>query len=191
LLAVLAVAVGAAGCGSSSSRQVTQVTTSAAAPHSQAEENAAAKPRPSIAAEEAAPGDHSIQEYGAEAGNSEKEAVLAAMRFFFSAIATSDYARVCAGLAASNREQLDQLAKTLKHKAGKGCAATSAGLLNPAAAAEAKLAAAAAIGKVRIGQGTAFVLFRPPGGTLSYFAMKEEGGEWKAISLAPGTPLHP
>ena len=145
---------------------------------------------PSIAAEEAAPGDHSIQEYGAEAEGGEREALLAAMHSFFRAIAASDYSRVCSGLLGANREQLQQFSK-LQGGAGADCAQSLAKLLTPTAAGEAKKAAAATIGRVRVKGDIAFVLFRPPGATLSYFAMKREGGAWKAISLAPGTPLNP
>lgn len=64
-------------------------------------------------------------------------------------------------------------------------------LLTAAAATEARRAAEAAVTSVRIKGGTAFVLFRPKGGVPSYFVMKEEGGGWKAIGLAPGTPIDP
>jgi type IV pilus biogenesis protein CpaD/CtpE len=176
----LLVAAALAGCGSSSNP----------ASSAQPEATAPAKPRPSIAAEEAAPGDHSIQEYGSEASGTAAQAVLAAMHSFFEAMANSDYAKVCAGLTASNRQQLAQFAKQ-SLKAPSGCAVSLSSLLNRGAAAEAKKAAAVTIGKVRIKANTAFVLFRPPAGVLSYFVMKEEGGAWKAISLAPGTPLDP
>jgi hypothetical protein len=215
-LSALALLAGAVGCGSSSSSSSGEGSTATTAParettSPQRPSGAAAnpnpankaqsgsgaggsggsakKPQPSIAAEEAAPGDHSIQEYGAEAQGSEKAAVLAAMRSFIAAMATGDYARLCAALPAANRAQMQQFAKA-QHKGG-GCAAVLARLLNPAAAVEAKKALGATIAKVRVGKGNAFVLFRPRGGRLSYFVMKEEGGEWRATSLGAGTPLRP
>lgn len=144
---------------------------------------------PSIAQEEASAGDQSIQHYGAEAAGGDRKAVVGAMHAYFLALAASDYEAICAGLTASNREQLQQLSK-LKHEGSKGCAGSLATVL-PGGAPEAKKAAAATISRVRIGDGNAFVLFRPAGGTLSYFVMKEEDGEWKATSVAAGAPLSP
>jgi hypothetical protein len=112
------------------------------------------------------------------------------MRSFLRAYGARDYAGVCAGLASLNREQLAQFTKS-KSGSPHSCPALLAKLLSPTAAPEAKRAAAGAISGVRIGKGTAFVLFRPAGGKPSYFVLKEEDGAWKAIGLAPGTPLHP
>jgi hypothetical protein len=174
--------VGAAGCGSGSSSS----TTATAPPARSA--TTARTPAPRSPAE-SSPGS-SITGYGAAAHGSGKAAVTAAAHSFFTAMARGDYAGVCAGLAASNRKQIAQFAK-LRHEAATGCAASLAGLLSPAAAAEARKAAEATIGKVRIKGGTAFVIFRPKGGVPSYFVMRKEGGGWKAISLAPGTPIDP
>jgi hypothetical protein len=211
LLAVSALlALTALGCGGGSSSTSTTAastaatapgaTTTAKAPAAKAKAPAAKaqgrsastkpKPQPSIAEEEAAPGDHSIQEYGSEAEGSESEAVLLSMHSFLTALAGSDYAKVCSGLLASNREQLAQFTKS-SPGAPKSCPAVLGVVLSPAAAAEAKRAAAGTVSKVRIGEGTAFVLFRPKGGKLSYFVMKEEGGAWKSTSLTAGSPLVP
>jgi hypothetical protein len=206
LLAVLAL-VGAVGCGggsdssSPSTASGAQETTGAtnaspqAKPQAQAAKQgqgsapATPKPKPSIAQEEEAPGDHSIQEYGSEAAGSEKEDVLTAMHSFLTAMAAGQHAKVCAGLLASARAQLVQLANAQ----GKGgsCTVTLAKLLNPSVAAEASRAAKGTIGRVRVGEGNALVLFRPQGGKLSYFVMKEEDGAWKATSVALGAPLYP
>jgi hypothetical protein len=201
--------VGAVGCGggsdsssSSTATSTAQETTGAtpASPQAQAKAKTTeqgkgsaagekSKPKPSIAQEEEAPGDHSIQEYGAEAEGSEKEAVLAAMHSFLAAMSRGQHAKACAGLLASARAQLVQLAKSQ----GKGgsCTAILAKLLNPSVAAEARRAAAGTIGRVRVGEGNALVLFRPQGGKLSYFVMKEEGGAWRVTSVALGAPLYP
>jgi hypothetical protein len=64
-------------------------------------------------------------------------------------------------------------------------------LLTSASSSEAKKAAAATVSRVRINDGTAFVLFQPRGGKPSYFVMKEEDGAWKATSISVGAPLHP
>jgi hypothetical protein len=187
LLACLALLVG--GCGSSgpgAARSTGAATTAAGANAP----DASVEHPPSIAEEEAQAGDHSIQSYGTEAKGSEAEAVVAAMRSFFRAMAAPDYANACAGLTSSNREQLAQFAK-IKKEPAKGCASQLATVLVPGASPAAKKAAVAKISRVRIGGGNAFILFRPAGGQLSYFVMKEEGGQWKATSLTAGTPLHP
>lgn len=104
-------------------------------------------------------------------------------------MASSDYAKLCNGLLRSNREQLQVFLKA-KHQHG-GCPTVLKTLIPPSETAVARKAAKGAITGVRIKGDTAFVLFRPSGGPASYFVMKRENGEWKAISLAPGAPLNP
>lgn len=106
-------------------------------------------------------------------------------------MAAHDYAGVCAGLSATNRLQLQAFLK-YKHPHGGGCASVLKMLLkSPQVIASARNAARGAISAVRVKDDTAFFLFRPKGGPPSYFVMKREKGAWKAISLAPGTPLNP
>jgi hypothetical protein len=150
-----------------------------------------AKLKKQLTKEEEEPGDHSIQEYGSEASGGQKEAVLSAMNNFIDALATKDYDSVCTGLVKANREQLSKYMQAASGSSGGGCAAVLKKLLVPAAAAEARKNLHPAIGRVRIGEGSAFVVFRPAGGKLSYFVLKEEDGEWKSVSLAPGTPFAP
>jgi hypothetical protein len=152
-------ALAVAGCGSGSATALTGSESSGPAP--------------------AAGGDNSIREYGAEAG-AKASAPTAAMRSFFTAIATGNHGAVCAGLAASNRELLGQTGP-VKRGAADGCARTLGRLLNPAAGAEARRAAKAPITTVRIMGDTAFVLFTPEEGKPSFAVMKEEAGAWKAI----------
>jgi hypothetical protein len=181
IVLILALAVGVGGCGSGSSSSTT--TTATAPPARPATSPAAPAPRSPA---ESSPGS-SIKEYGAAADGAGKAAVTAAAHSFFTAMATGDYARLCAGLAASNREQL---AAFVKGGQG-GCAAALKTLLNAAAATEARKAAGAAVTSVRIKGDSAFVLFTPKGGVPSYFVMKKEDGAWKAIGLAPATPIDP
>jgi hypothetical protein len=196
--------VGAVGCrgGSDSSSSSTatstaQETTGAtpaspqAKPQAQATKqgqgSAQAKPKPQ-SAQPQAPGDTSIQTFGAKAEGTEEQEVGEAMHSFFAAMATGDYAKVCAGLTAANREQIEQYLK-LKHKPG-NCATVLAASLS-AGAPEAKAAAAGTLNAVRIKGDQALVLFTPKGGVKSYFAMVREGGGWKAVSLSTGTALSP
>lgn len=144
----------------------------------------------SIEEEEAESGDQSIQEYGSEASGGEEEAIVATMRSFFRALAARDFTKVCAGLTSANREQLQQYAK-LKHEGSATCASLLKTLLSPAGFGEARKAATATVSRVRVGEGNAFVLFRPAGGKVSYFVLKEEDGKWKSTSISAGSPLVP
>lgn len=130
----------------------------------------------------------SITGYGSAASSAQKAALASAAHSFFAAMASRDYAGVCKGLAASNRAALENFLKAA-HRTG-GCPAVLKTLLLRAIP-EARKAAAGKITAVRVKGPTAFVLFRPQGGAPSYFVLKREGSAWKAISLAPGTPLNP
>jgi hypothetical protein len=134
-------------------------------------------------------GDNSIQTYGSEAAGTEKTALTTAAHSFFVALAAADYAKICSAIAASNRQELEAFLKS-KHQQG-GCPAVLKTLIPPSQDSEAQKAAHATFTSVRIKGDTAFVLFTPKGASRSYFVMKREGGAWKAISLAPGTPLNP
>jgi hypothetical protein len=218
-LAAVALVAIAAGCGGGSSTTTSSSTEASAPPPTSTEQQSSgakpsgqanpkarsgepkqegqsagapaetAKLKKQISKEEEEPGDHSIQEYGSEASGEQEKAVLSAMRTFIADLATSDYNGVCAGLAKSNREQLEKYVKATG--GSNGCAGVLKKLLVAGAANEAKKNVNATIGRVRVGEGSAFVLFRPLGGKLSYFVLKEEDGEWKSVSLAPGTPLAP
>jgi hypothetical protein len=187
LVALLALAVGAAGCGAGSSTSSSGAQAPATAPAARSATSSRSgvlTPGPA----EISPGS-SITGYGAEAGGSDRAAVIAAAHSFLAAMAASEDARLCADLAAPER---GQLAAFGEGKGGPGgCAAALGTLLTAAAASEARRAAAAPVTSVRIKGDTAFVLFRPKGGVPSYLVMKEEAGAWKAISLAPGTPIDP
>jgi hypothetical protein len=220
LLAAAALTVAAVGCGGGGSDTSTAPSTSASAPppsqSSQPSEGNGSKPakeagkereqpsskakpggsesgerpQPSIAEEESESADQSIQEFGSEAEGTEAEAVVDTMRSYFRALANRNLQGVCSGLLAANREQLEEFAKA-KPGGPEDCVGVLKNLLSPAAAAEAKKTFGATISKVRVGDGHAFVLFRPPGGRVSYFVLEEEDGSWKATSIAPGAPLVP
>lgn len=194
LIACLALA--AAGCGSSSSTSTG--STAGAAPTTEAGTST-----PSTETTTTQPGgqggssqgsstggsssaDNSIQTYGSAATGADKTALAGAAFSFFRALAAGDYTKVCAGLLSADRQQF----QAVKIKNGQGgCATDLKRLVPPTAAAEARKAASGTLSSVRIKGDTAFVLFRPAGGKPSYFVMKREGGSWKALSVAPGTPL--
>jgi hypothetical protein len=170
------------GCGGGSSSSTT-ATGAANTSTGQAEQaTGPAKPQKSTS------DDRSIQQFGGAANADDKSAVEGAVHSFLTAIATQDYAGICTDLAKSNREQLASFGGG---NGPNGCDEALKDLLNPAVAKEAKNSAGAPITSVRVKGGTAFVLFKPPGGSESYLAMKREGGSWKSIAVTPGTPLAP
>lgn len=133
--------------------------------------------------------ENSIKTYGSSASASEKAALSAAAFSFFRAMAASDYAKLCAGLSASNRKELEAFDKA-KHEQ-LACPVLLKALISTRGAPEARKAAAGRLISVRVKGPTAFVVFKPRGGVPSYFVLKREGSTWKAISLEPGTPLNP
>jgi hypothetical protein len=139
---------------------------------------------------ESAGGIRSILKYGSAAGGAEKAAVAATARSYFTALADRDYANICAALSVGNREQM-QLYMKDQHRRG-GCMKVLKKLsISPQFIASARKAARGAVNSVRIKGDTAFLLFRPRGGSASYFVMKREGSAWRAINLSPGQPLNP
>ena len=104
-------------------------------------------------------------------------------------MAASDYAKVCEAITASNRKELQAFTKA-KHQSS-GCPSILKMLISTRGVPEAKKAAAGRLISVRVKGDTAFVIFAPKGGKPSYFVLKREAGAWKAIGLAPGTPLNP
>jgi hypothetical protein len=205
-------AVAAAGCGSSSSSTSTapggtneQVGGTSAAPEGSpststnqpgsgqgastttgaGQSHASGSPH-----SESAGGVRSILEYGSAAGGSEKAAVATTARSYFTALADRDYAKICADLSVGNREQM-QIYMKGQHRGG-GCIKVLKKLsISPQFVASARKAARGAFNSVRVKGDTAFLLFRPRGGSASYFVMKREGGAWRAINLSPGQPLNP
>ena len=202
LALVGALALLAAGCGSGSSSSTSTASTASAgttATQGTASTPTQAQPgatttTPSSGGQgssstPSSSGDNSIQTYGSAAGGGEKAAISAAAFSFFRAMAASDYAKLCEGLSASNQKELQAFDKA-KHKKV-GCPAILKMLISTRGLPEARKAAAGTLTTVRVKGSTAFVIFKPKGGKPSYFVMKREGGAWKAISLAPGTPLNP
>ncbi len=133
--------------------------------------------------------ENSIKTYGSAASSAQKAALAAAAFSFFRAMAASDYAKVCDGLSASNRKELQAFSKAKSRSSS--CPAVLKTLISTRGVPEARKAATGRLISVRVKGDTAFVIFQPKGGKPSYFVMKREGGAWKAIGLAPGTPLNP
>jgi hypothetical protein len=140
-------------------------------------------------------GDNSVQEFGEEADDSERNAAATALHNFLDARANEQWDAACFYLAAEVRESLEKFAAQAE-KAGAAqdvdtsCAGILARLTNRAALpALRKEAAQADVGSLRIEGERAFVIYQGMGDTILAVPMSNEGGSWKVASLA-GTPLN-
>lgn len=106
------------------------------------------------------------------------------------AFAAREFSKVCERLSTANRGDLRRPRGSGRHSGDRCSAALRALIGHSPIVAAGRRAADGDIEGVRVKGAMAFVLFRPSGGEPSYFAMKREGGAWRAISLAPGTPLN-
>ena len=116
--------------------------------------------------------ENSIKDYGSAASSADKAALKSAAFSFFSAMANSDYAKLCDSLAASNRKGLQAFLKA-KHQSG-GCPAILKMLIATRGLPEARKAAAGKLISVGV-KVNAFVIFQPKGGKPSYFVMNAKG----------------
>jgi hypothetical protein len=202
LSATLAIAIAACGSGSSTTTASPEASsTPSATSTTPAPSSQATTPQPSTpTTQQGTQGsgesqgssqtpENSIKDYGSSASSAQKAALASAAFAFFKAMAASDYAKVCNGITAANRKELQAFTKA-KHQSS-GCPSILKMLISTRGVPEAKKAAAGKLISVRVKGDTAFVIFAPKGGKPSYFVLKREAGAWKAIGLAPGTPLNP
>ena len=134
-------------------------------------------------------GDNSVQEFGSEAGASEREAAAAALHGFLDAGAQGDWAAACGYMSRQLAESIEKLGGQAKQLKGAGCAGVLRVITNPAAKQELKEEAARAdVGSLRTEGGQAFIIYKGLGGAVLAMPMAKEAGAWKVASLA-GTPL--
>jgi hypothetical protein len=139
-------------------------------------------------------GDNSVQEYGVEAGESERTEAAIALQAYLNARATEDWGAACSLLAKKPMEQLERIQKaaTKQGQELNGCAATMA-LLREG---EAQLQGQARITEVLSFRGggdisgdPSYLIFTaPPGNTLFSMPMYSQGGAWK-VGLARPSEL--
>ncbi len=135
-------------------------------------------------------GDNSVQEFGDEADDAERDEAATALHNFLDARAAEDWESACSYLSQDVRESLEKLAAQAGKAEGMSCAGIMEKLTNPAALPALRTEAARAdVGSLRIEDDRAFILYRGPGGTILTIPMANEGGSWKVASLA-GTPLN-
>jgi hypothetical protein len=145
-------------------------------------------------------GDNSVQEFGAEADDAERDAAARALHNFLDARAQEAWETACSYLSAEVRESLESFAVKAQEAAAKqgkaeqfentSCASILGRLTNRAALPELrKEAAQADVGSLRIEGERAFVIYTGLSGTVLAIPVVTEDGSWKVAGLA-GTPLN-
>jgi hypothetical protein len=145
-------------------------------------------------------GDNSVQEFGAEADTSERDAAATAVHNFLDARAAEAWESACSFLSAEVRESLESFAVEAQEAAAKQgkaeqldattCASILGRITNRAALpALRREAAQADVGSLRIEGDRAFVIYRGLGDTIIAIPVTNEDGSWKVAGLA-GTPLN-
>ena len=213
--ALLAAALGIAGCGGGSESSTSTSGSTAPPPGASGEaskgsgnettpssgegqahakgsgEAPAGKPKPPPAGPSQQKGPQkSLETFGANAEGAARAAVVGAFHSYLGDIAAGRFKHVCDKLlTAGNREQLNAYLNATS-KVPKECPEMLGSVLKSQGK-NARAAAAGTIQKVRKQGNNAIIVFTPRGGTLSYFAMTREGGTWRVISLTTGTPIGP
>ena len=128
-------------------------------------------------------GEKSIEDFGSEAGGSERSALLDVFHGYLGAIAARDNPAACSHLAAAVRRSLEQFA------AGKqgheSCVTILPRLLAPTAATIARQQAEGRVTKVRVEGDRSFIVFHAPGAKLYQLTLVREDGRWKAATVTP------
>lgn len=183
-LLVAALAVGA-GCGGDDDGGTTQgaaTTTTEGSPSAgQGDGGEQGQGGGDAAEEDHRGGEKSIEEFGDEADESDREAILGTFEEYLTAVAAKDAATACSHLSAAVQESLQQLVATDKKVS---CAQILPELLAPTAAAISREQANGEVTRVRIEGDQAFVVFRAPGAKLYMLGLVDEGGEWKTTTVA-------
>ncbi len=218
LLAALALGIGAASCGEDSdpdsaggttARPEQQQQQEGTAPKNGSGDEPDSEPSPAQdddSSEPAAPpqahddsgggveqfrvkgGDNSVQEFGAEADESDFEEAAAALHGFLDARAAGDWASACEYVSSSIVESLEQLASRSEELKDKGCPELMRALSGSVPAPVRREAAIADVGALRTEGDQGFLLYRGARDTNYAITMTNEDGEWKVASLA-GFPL--
>ncbi len=198
-VALLALFLLVAGCGTSSNSAATSAVTSPPATtqgptgagqganHQSAARQAGAATSPSSAVK-ISPHDPaafgSIDSFGAKASSVQSAPLIAAMHSYLDAVAASRWSTACARLAMPAQKSLKLLiAKTTEPNAA--CPTALAALLGRSDPALRRTAATVSVVSVRIGADRGFVLFNAPQMPYQLLQLLREGGAWKVASLAP------
>lgn len=132
-------------------------------------------------------GDNSVQEFGAEASESELQAAAGALHAFLDARAERNWAAACTYLSTETKQGFAQLGTSAKPAS---CPTSLAALSGKVPSATLREAAIADVVSLRAEGNRGFLLYRgAPKGTLYAISMTKDQGSWRVASLA-GTPLN-
>lgn len=142
-------------------------------------------PPPTPGSQAAAPGvptskegDNSIQTWGLEASDAEREEATATLQRYLDARAAGNWSTVCQLLAAKPRREQEQFG------GGASCAKAMASFAADASPATLREEAEIEVLSFRVGKKYAFLIYRRPDGIFAT-ALTREGGDWKLISVTP------
>ena len=129
--------------------------------------------------------DRSIQEFGGEASDAEREAASQELEAYFRARAASENQAACAHLSAEARGQLAELAATAPKIKGKGCVAAFDSIDDFAPPSARVNPMTGPISSLRTEGGSAFAIFPGKGGAVYAIQMSRDRGSWKVAALVP------
>jgi hypothetical protein len=131
-------------------------------------------------------GDNSVQEYGVEAGESERTEAAIALQGYLNARATEDWGTACSLLSKKPTEQLEKISG---HKAGcaEVLAATGKGAPSMPGSVIGEVLSFRGGGDIE-GNPSYLIFTGPPGATLFSMPMYLQGGAWK-VGLAQPSEL--
>jgi len=126
-------------------------------------------------------GEESIEEFGTEASESEKDTVLVAEQAYLRALAESDFGRAC---SLASRAAVASLQRVVPPSARPvGCAEIMGRLLSARAPNVAREQLGGEVVRVRVEGDRSFVVFHAPGARLFVFPMVREQDGWKVSTL--------
>ena len=185
LLAALLVA-GLAACGSSDDSTTGATTTATSTPSGEQGSNAGGHGQSEGSAPFREPGgDNSIQDYGEEASESERDAAEKALAAFMAARAKQDWVTTCDYLGEEAVKPLEELGKSNAQLKGKDCAQLLEAVTERAPAASFVNTLRGPVASLRVERDRAFALYHGPQQINYFMVMIKEGDEWKVGSLSP------
>lgn len=188
LLAAL-FSAGVAACGSSDDA-TTGATTSTSTPSGGQGSAAGGNQNDGAAGEGSASfrepgGDNSIQEYGEEADESERDAAETTLVAYMAARAKQDWAAACKYLGEEAVKPLEELGKSSPQLKGKSCAQLLATITGRAPSAAFANTLRGPVASLRVEGDRGFALYHGPRQIDYFVVMTKEGDEWKVASLSP------
>jgi hypothetical protein len=129
-------------------------------------------------------GDNSVEEFGEEGDGSELQEAAEVVHSFYVARVAGEWARACSYMAASQVEQLEQLAAQSPQLKGKGCPPILDALTRPLSDSLKVEITTVDAGSLRRDGEQGFLIYRGARDTVYSMPLEEEDGEWKVSALA-------